>query len=109
MTWCARPVARHVTDEVDLDQRVLDQQSRAADGGARRRHLEIAFPHRIEAVEIVEVGEEDLRLDRVVERGAGRLEGVFQVVEDVGGLQLDVRAVVRKVLLLARLAAEPRP
>ena len=107
MTSCLSPWPRHVADEVDLDQRVLDQQSGAADGGARRRHLEVAFPHRIEAVEVVEVGEKDLRLDHVIERGAGRLEGLFQVFENVGRLQLDVRAVVRKVLLLARLRRHP--
>ena len=54
-------------------------------------------------MEVVEVGEEDLRLDHVIERGAGGLEGLFQIVEDVRGLQLDVRAVERKAVLLARL------
>src|SRR4051812_16530612 len=73
-----KPGTRHVADKVDLDQRILDQQARAADGGARRRHLEVSFPHRIKAVEIVEVGEKHLRLDRVVERGTGRFESFFQ-------------------------------
>src|SRR3954469_22599263 len=90
-------------DEIDLDQRIRDQQPRAADGGARRRLLEIALPHRIEAMEVVEVGEKHLRLDHLIERGAGCLEGFFQVVEDVGRLQFDVGAVKRKALLLARL------
>ena len=108
MTSCLSPLPRHIADEIDLDQRILHQQSGAADGGARRRHLEVALPHRVEAMEVVEVGEEDLRLHHVVERGARCLEGLFQVFEDVGGLQLDVGAVERKAVLLARLAAEPR-
>src|SRR4029078_11456980 len=61
-------LTRHISDEIDLDQRVLHQKAGAADGGARRRHLEIAFPYRIEAVKIVEIGEEDLRLDHMFER-----------------------------------------
>ena len=54
-------------------------------------------------MEVVEVGEEYLRLDHVIERRAGGLEGLLQVVEDVRRLQLDVRAVERKAVLLARL------
>ena len=60
--------ARPVTDEVDFHERVFHQQSRAADGGTRRRHLEVALPHRVEAVKVTEVGEKDLRLDHVIER-----------------------------------------
>ena len=45
-----------------------DEQSGAADGGARRRLLEVALPDRVEAVEIVEVGEKHLRLDHLVQR-----------------------------------------
>ena len=107
-TWCSSPLLAHVTDEVDFHQRVFHQQSGAADGGARRRHLEVALPHRIEAVEVIEVGEENLRLDHVIERRAGRLESLFQIVQDVSGLQLDVRAVERKAVLLARFAAARR-
>ena len=54
-------------------------------------------------MEVVEVGEKDLRLDHVIERRAGGLEGLFQIFEDVGRLQLDIRAVERKAVLLARL------
>src|SRR5262249_14369978 len=85
------PLARHVGDEIDLDQRIGDQQSGAADGGARRRHLKVALPQRIEAVEVGEISEKDLRLDHVIERGAGGLEGLLQIFEDVRRLQLDVR------------------
>ena len=54
-------------------------------------------------MEIVEIGEENLRLDHVIQRRAGRLEGLLQVFQDVGGLQLDVRAIEGKTILLARL------
>src|SRR5262245_62334724 len=54
-------------------------------------------------MKITKVGEKDLRLDHVIERGAGGLEGLFQVFEDVCRLQLDIRAVERKARLLARL------
>jgi hypothetical protein len=96
-------LARHVTDKVDLDQRIRHQESGAADGGARRGHLEIPLPHRVEAVEVVEVGEKYLRLDHVLERGARRREGLFQIFEDIRCLQLDVGAVEGKARLLARL------
>jgi hypothetical protein len=98
-----KPLPRHVTDEVDLDQRVLDQEAGGADGGARRRQLEVALPNRIEAVKIGEIGEKDLRLDHVIERGAGGFEGLFQVFEHIGRLQLDIRPVVRKARMPARL------
>ena len=45
--------------------------------------LEITLPHGVEAMEVVEVGQEDLRLDHVIERRAGGLEGLFQIFEDV--------------------------
>ena len=51
----------------------------------------------------IEVGEEDLRLHHVIERRAGGLEGLFQILQDVGCLQLDIRAVERKTVFLARL------
>src|SRR5262249_23499556 len=73
------------------------------DGRARRRHLEVALPYGIEAMEVAKIGEEDLRLDHVIERGAGGLEGLLHVFEDVCGLQLDIRAIERKTVLLARL------
>src|SRR5262249_51291241 len=41
-------------DEIDLDQRIRDQQPGAADGGARRRDFEVALPHRVEAMEVGE-------------------------------------------------------
>ena len=63
-----RPALTLGSDQVDLDQRIRNQQSRAADGGARRRLLEVALPHRVEAVEVVEVGEKHLRLDHLVQR-----------------------------------------
>ena len=41
-------------------------------------------------------GVEDLSLDDMVQRGAGRLEGPAQVLEDEPGLSFDVRAIERK-------------
>jgi hypothetical protein len=58
-------------------------------------------------VEVSEVGEKHLRLDHLIERGAGGLEGLFQVVEDVRRLQLDVRTIKGKALPLARLRRNP--
>ena len=74
-----------------------------------RRHLEIALPHRVKAAEIVEIGEKHLGLDHVIERGAGRRESSFQILEDVGGLQLDIRAVIGKVLRACAPAPALRP
>src|SRR5262249_51129963 len=72
-----------VADKVDLHQRVFDQQARAADGGARRRHFEIPLPYAVEAVKVVEVREKHLRLGHVIERRARRLEGLFQILQHV--------------------------
>jgi hypothetical protein len=47
-------------------------------------------PHFVEGVEVVQVGEEHLRLDHALERGAGGRESLLEVVEDVARLQLDV-------------------
>src|SRR5438105_15892671 len=58
-------------------------------------------------MEVVEVGEKHLRLEHLVERGARGLESLFQILEDVRGLQLDVRAIERKTGLLARLRRNP--
>src|SRR5262249_2391230 len=56
-----------------------------------------------EAVEIVEVGKEDLRLDGMIERGAGCFERLFQILQHIGCLQLDIRAVIGKARRPARL------
>ena len=58
--------ARHVGDEIDLDQRILDEKPGRADGRARQRHLEIAPPHLVESSEVVEVSEEHLRLHHMI-------------------------------------------
>src|SRR5262249_50061880 len=60
--------ARYAANQVDLDQSVPDQEAGRTDGRARWRGLEILLPHLIEAGEIVEIGEEDLRLENIVER-----------------------------------------
>jgi hypothetical protein len=52
-------------DQIDLDQRVLDQQAGRTDR-VRWRDFEIFLPRLVEAVEVVEVGEEDLRLADLV-------------------------------------------
>jgi hypothetical protein len=60
--------ASDAADQVDFDQRILDEQAGRTDGGSRRRDLELFLPNLVEAVEVVEVGEEDLRLEHAVER-----------------------------------------
>src|SRR5262245_12763356 len=84
------PPKSNLCDEIDLDQGILDEQTGTADGRARRRRGEVALPHRVEAVEVGEVGEKDLRLDDPLQRRAGRLERLLQIAEDVLGLSLDV-------------------
>ena len=91
MTACLRgSFAGYAANQVDLDQRVLDQEAGRTDRRARRRDLEILLPHLIEAVEILEIGEEDLRLENIVERAASRLESRFEVFQDVARLQFDI-------------------
>jgi len=53
-------------------------------------------------VEVVEVGEKHLRLGHVIERRARRLEGLFQILQHVRRLQLDIRAIEGKAVPLAR-------
>ena len=91
----------HEPDQVDLDQRVLDEQAGGADRRSCGWHLEIFLPHLVESKEVVEVGEKYPRLEDIVERAAGGLEGPFQVLEDEAGLQLDIGAVERKAGKLA--------
>src|SRR5437762_9295722 len=70
-------------DQVDLDQRVLHEQAGAADRGAWRRRRKVALPDRVEAVEVAEVGQEDLGLDDLVQRRAGGLERLPQVLQNI--------------------------
>src|SRR5262249_9160663 len=67
------------------------------------RDLEIFLPHLVEGKEVVEVGEEDLRLEYIVERASRRLEGLLEIFQNEAGLKLDIRSVERKVGMLARL------
>ena len=55
--------------------------------------LKYRLPDLVEAGEVVEIGEEHLRLHHVFERTAGGLERPLQILQDVLGLQLDVGAV----------------
>src|SRR5262249_6951103 len=91
-------------DHVDLHQRVLHQQPGGADGGAGRRRREELTPHLVEAEEILEVRVKHLGLHDVLERGAGRLQGLDEVFEDEARLALDVRAVERERRIHAGLA-----
>ena len=50
----------------------------------------------VEAVEIVEIGEEDLRLDDLVERATCRFERLLEIFQYKAGLQLYIRVVVGK-------------
>ena len=63
----ALDVTRYITDQIDLDHRVFDQQSRSPNRGARRGRREIFLPHLIEGVELLEILEEHLRLHDVIQ------------------------------------------
>src|SRR5262249_16708904 len=77
-------------DQVDLDQRVFDQQASRTDRRARWRDPEIFLPHLVEAVEVIEIGEKDLRLDDLIERTSCCFESSLEVFQDVASLQLNV-------------------
>src|SRR5215471_6150811 len=83
-------------DQIDLDAAAVDQQSRSSNRGARGRRPEELLPDLVEGEEVVEVGEEHLRLHHLIERTAGGLKGALQVIQNVAGLLLDRRAVVGK-------------
>src|ERR1700730_1777419 len=89
--------AGDVADQIDLHQRVLDQQTRRADGRARRRRSEIFFPYLVEGKEVAEIGQEYLCLEHVVEGAAGRLERLLRVFQNVTRLQLYVGVIVGKI------------
>src|SRR5690242_13439619 len=55
------------TDEVDFDTAALDEEARGADCRARRRRREEFLPDFVEGVEVVQIGQEHLRLDHAVE------------------------------------------
>src|SRR2546421_4571375 len=93
---------------MDLDQRARHQEAGRADGGARWRYLEEFLPYFVEAIEIVEVGHEDLRLDHLIEGAARRLERALEIVEDIAGLLLDVRAVIGEGRIPFRLGGDAR-
>ena len=56
-----RPLHADQVDQVDLDQRVLDQKARGADRGAQRRHIEILTPYLVVGGEISQIGQEEPR------------------------------------------------
>src|SRR5262249_29565816 len=93
-------------DQVDLDQRVLDQQASRADRRARWRDLQIFFPYLVEGKEVIEIGEEDLRLENILERASRGLEGLLEIFQHEAGLKLDVRSVEWKIRVLARLSRD---
>src|SRR5262249_20301255 len=84
-------------DQVDLDQRVFDQQASRTDRRARWRDPEIFLPHLVKPVEVVEISEEDLRLDYLIERASCRLESLLKIFQDKASLQLDIRVVVGEI------------
>ena len=90
------PLPGNVTDEVDLDQGVFHQKTRRADRGPRGRGLEILLPNLVKRIEKVEVGQKHLGFDNVVQGRAGGLKGHFEVPENIIGLPLDFRPVIRK-------------
>src|SRR5919198_1913161 len=77
-------------DRLDLDERA-GGQLRDLDGGAgRRRITDVLDVHLVHAREVVEVLQEDRRLDDPVERAARRLEDRPQVREHLLGLTADL-------------------
>src|SRR5262249_19352725 len=89
-------------DQIDFDERVLHQEAGRADRCARWRDFEIFLPHLIEAIEVVEIGEEDLRLHDLVERASCCFERLLEIFQDKAGLQLNVRVVVGEVRMPPR-------
>src|SRR3954469_23686069 len=89
--------------EVDLDATARHQESADLHGRAWRWRRKELLPDLVEVMEVVEVGEENLRLHRVLEIATGRLEDAAQVLHDVARLLLDVGAVIGKRGILARL------
>src|SRR5579864_5822760 len=81
-------------DQINLDAAAVNQQSGCSDRGPRRRCLEEILPDLVEREEVGKVGQEHLRLYHLIQRAAGRFEGVLQVVEDVAGLFLDRGTVI---------------
>ena len=71
--------------QIDLDPRILDQKARRADCCARGWDLEIFLPHLVEAVEAVEIGKKDLRLDDLVERTSGCFERLLEIFQGCSG------------------------
>src|SRR5262249_15380719 len=100
-------LCRRDADQIDGDAAALDQQAGNANSGAGRRLGEKLLPALVEGEKVVEVGEEDLRLDDVVQRATGRGERVLQLRENVAGLLLDRRAVIRKGRVDPRLWGDP--
>src|SRR5436305_1141448 len=94
--------------KVDFDAAAWHEQAAYLHRGARRRRREEFLPYLVEVVEVVEVSQEDLRLDHVVERHAGRLEHAPKVLEDVARLLLDVGAVEGERGILPRLRRHAR-
>src|SRR5262249_42388152 len=80
-------------DKIDLGGAAVDQQSKSSNRGARGGRPEDLLPDLVEGEEVVEVGEEHLRLHHPIERTAGGLKGALQVIQNVAGLLLYRRAV----------------
>ena len=83
--------------EIDLHQAIRHQSP----GHAHRRSArwlvgEEFVPNFVEGVEVTQVRLEHMRLDNMIERGAGCLEAARELLEDVTGLPLDARPVVRE-------------
>src|SRR5579862_3463885 len=92
--------------QVDFDATTRYEQAADLQCRAWRRRGKELLPHLIEIVEIVQVGQEHLRLYDVVERAAGGLEHALKIAEDVARLLLDVRSVVWKGRILPGLLGD---
>src|SRR5262249_45165782 len=76
----SRRLLRHRRDEVDFQPCSGNEQPRRPHRGAWWRRREELLPDLVELVEVPQVDHEHLRLDDVVEGGAGCLEGPVVVL-----------------------------
>src|SRR5258706_13827358 len=88
--------------KVDLDAAAWNQKRAHLYRGAWRRRREELLPYLVEVEEVIEVGEEYLRLHHVLEVAAGGLEHAAEIVQNVARLLLDVGAVVGEGRILPR-------
>src|SRR2546426_627487 len=81
-------------DEIDLDDRAVEHDAGGRNDGHHRWIGDHPAVDALEAAIVRSVEQVDVGVDDVLERGATVLQELFEIAEDVFGLDLDVRAVV---------------